>query len=198
MSAGTPAYQIRHQCLKFYLHPNFIGAIEIARVQEQGTIASTAPSDRSTEIVEVTSVRERVLELINLPLDRVVPMPHLPPAVMGVYNWRGKMLWIVDIAKLLGFKSAPAPHLHRHFQPTIAISTTTDLSNEPKTIGFAVDEITEIEWCTGDLSAAPTINRSSPELATWIGGYARSVTGETLAILDIPKLFDRADLHADL
>ena len=45
---------------------------------------------------------ELVTELVNILVDRVVPMPHLPPAVMGVYNWRGEILWIVDLAMLLG------------------------------------------------------------------------------------------------
>ncbi len=150
---------------------------------------------------------ECVTELINIPIfsgsereNRVIPMPHLPSAVMGVYNWRGEMLWIVNLAKLFGLDPLPSSLQARIVRPTIVIgnAATTSLG-DVKTIGLVVDSIAEIEWYKPHLD--PNLAISNPldsTLLPWIKSYWRSATGEILAELDGQILIDRADLHADL
>jgi positive phototaxis protein PixI len=165
--------QTRYQFLKFYLQSNV--PVVIAIHQGEG------------------SANERVTELMNIPLDRVVPMPHLPSAVMGVYNWRGEILWIADLARLLELKPQ-IPQRTRILQPTIVISNTAP-TGELKTIGLVVDAIADIEWYEPHL--APHLS-PHPALSPWLKGYWRSTTGEILPELDAQALLDRAELHADL
>ncbi|PSR13116.1 chemotaxis protein CheW [filamentous cyanobacterium CCP3] len=40
---------------------------------------------------------------MKLTIGQVVPMFDMAPWVMGVYNWRGDMLWIADLGHFLGF-----------------------------------------------------------------------------------------------
>ncbi len=47
-----------------------------------------------------------------LPLTMVVPMPGMPDSVVGICNWRGEVVWLLDINLLLG--RAP---LYRNPQP---------------------------------------------------------------------------------
>jgi positive phototaxis protein PixI len=152
-----------------------------------------------TVLIEI----DRVTELISIPIDRVVPMPHLPPAVKGVYNWRGEILWIVDLAILLGV--AASPH-YRSLQPTMIISNavTSEVGGadafdrrQAQTIGFIVDEIAEIEWYELDL-IRPVPDWIQPELSMWMRGLWESNTGEKFLVLDGQAIFDRADIHADL
>ena len=88
-----PIESPRQQFLRFQLQPSVPDRV--------------APLSWSIEI-------DRVTELVNLPIDRVVPMPQLPPAVMGVYNWRGEILWIIDLATFLGVNDPTAPRRHTH------------------------------------------------------------------------------------
>jgi positive phototaxis protein PixI len=173
----------RHQFLRFSLQPGLTALIEI----------------------------ERVMELVNIPIDRVVPMPHLPPAVRGVYNWRGEILWIVDLAILLGI-GATAQRF-RSIQPTIVLSSAGEVetSNQrpeqssvsatevssAKTIGFIVDEILEIEWCQLDLLDGSLPTHLNPELAQWVRGIWESPSGEDLLVLDGQTILDRANFHAN-
>ena len=99
--------QTRQQFLKFYLQSNLSLVIAIQQSK---------------------SVNERVTELMNIPIDRVVPMPHLPSAVMGVYNWRGEILWIVDFSRLLGLKIERSPHYNRSLKPMIVLSNLVEQS----------------------------------------------------------------------
>jgi positive phototaxis protein PixI len=137
-------------------------------------------------------------------------MPHLPPAVMGVYNWRGEILWIVDLAKLLGHQTAS--HRDRSLQPTIAIdielndADSTDAAPAQKTIGLLVDEIFEIEWWNLDLIQSPLPDRLPLEIAKWSRSLGISATGEECPILNLQEIFGRSatdrahrvHLHADI
>jgi positive phototaxis protein PixI len=171
--------QNRHQFLKFYLQSDLALLITIEYVIELMNIPIAAGSERE---------------------HRVVPMPHLPPAVMGVYNWRGEILWIVNLAKLLGLNSRSSALQMRIVRPTIVISNATATNvGDLKTIGFVVDSIAEIEWYEPHLD--PNLTISNPlhsTLAPWIKSYWRSDTGEILAELDGQISIDRPELNADL
>jgi positive phototaxis protein PixI len=154
-----------------------------------------------TLLVEI----DRVMELISIPIDRVVPMPHLPPAVKGVYNWRGEILWIVDLSGLLGI--AATPQSYRNLQPTIVMSqqATTERSfavaaeqDRSQAIGFMVREIAEIEYYDPERIRSPLPDWIDPGLAKWLRGWWESTTGEIFLVLDVPAIFDRADIHTDL
>jgi len=43
-----------------------------------------------------------LVEIMKLSIGQVVPMFHMAPWVMGVYNWRGDMLWIADLGHFFG------------------------------------------------------------------------------------------------
>lgn len=161
-----------------------------------------------------------VSELMDISLDRVVPMPHLPPAVKGIYNWRGEILWIVDFAMLLGL-TGNYPSRSRRIQPTIMMSSAAERDADGsvqsygserystpatdtlerrgvKTIGVLVDEIVDIEWCQIDLIRSVLPERLQPELATGVLGMWTSTVGENFLVLDGRAILERADLHADV
>ena len=174
------------QFLKFQIQPNFTAAIEITNNEKKSGIGS----DSSRPI--------RVTEIINMQLDLVVPIPHLPPAVIGVYNWRGEILWVVDLSRLLGLTNRTI-ECHRYiFKPTIAISTTATTGSETKTIGLVVNEISEIEWYRSAPIIEPIADNQHPELWRWMRGYTGAVAGEKLAILDSRAIMEAADIHADI
>jgi positive phototaxis protein PixI len=170
---------------------------------------------RSASLIREVDVCYQITELVNIPIDRVVPMPHLPPAVMGVYNWRGEILWIVDLAMLVG--TASSTRRYRSLQPMIILTETEDLdvggssrmrtsqlaaaqeNRQARSIGLIVDEIAEIEWYELDLLRAPEPTDLIPaELVDWARGVMESTTGENFLVLDGQAIFERADIHADV
>jgi positive phototaxis protein PixI len=174
------------QFLRFQIQPNLTAIIEIdAQTQDR---------------------HQRVIELINLQLDRVVPMPHLSPSVMGVYNWRGEILWIVDLATLL-LGNAKLRQSYRTLQPTMILNIGTNSharstsgieERQEKTIGLVVHEIAEIEWYERDLICTTIPENVDPELAKWARGLWVSATGKNFLVLDWQKIISCADFHADV
>lgn len=41
-------------------------------------------------------------EVFVLPVGRLTAMPNMPPYVMGLLNRRSKVLWVIDLAKMVG------------------------------------------------------------------------------------------------
>jgi positive phototaxis protein PixI len=183
-----PAAPTQQQFLRFLLQPGLMALIEI----------------------------DRVMELVNIPISRVVPMPHLPPAVRGVYNWRGDILWIVDLAVLLA-GGKEVSRKYRSLQPIVILNSTvvTDRTPAPAAqplrsplaaaaiedradtaIGAIVEEIVEIEWCDLDLISSTLPAHLDPELSKWMRGVWESPTGENYLVLDASAILDRADVHA--
>ncbi|ABB57046.1 chemotaxis protein CheW [Synechococcus elongatus] len=48
-----------------------------------------------------TSVREVILQ----PADSITPMPNVAKQVLGMFNLRGRVIWVGDLAQLLGLPS---------------------------------------------------------------------------------------------
>jgi positive phototaxis protein PixI len=138
-----------------------------------------------------------VTELVNIPSDRIVPMPHLPPAVMGIYNWRGEILWIVNLTTLIGV-NRPTGRI-RSLQPTIILSCgATSEDRLQTTVGVVVDELDEIEWFDLDSIESPVPDHLYPEFSNWATGLWVSATGENFLRLDGQKILTGADFNADV
>lgn len=45
---------------------------------------------------------QQLVEILTIAQSQVVPLFQMPPWVMGVHNWRGEVLWVVDLNHLLG------------------------------------------------------------------------------------------------
>ncbi|HEY9880047.1 MAG TPA: chemotaxis protein CheW [Leptolyngbyaceae cyanobacterium] len=45
---------------------------------------------------------ESLVEIMKVPIGQVIPMFQMAPWVMGVYNWRGEVLWMADLNHFLG------------------------------------------------------------------------------------------------
>lgn len=48
---------------------------------------------------------EYAQEVIIVPTTRLTPMPNMPECVLGLLNRRSRVLWVVNLAKLLNLPS---------------------------------------------------------------------------------------------
>lgn len=45
---------------------------------------------------------EQITEILRVNLDEILSVPETPSSVLGAYNWRGDMLWLIDLEHLIG------------------------------------------------------------------------------------------------
>ncbi|MEC4815675.1 MAG: chemotaxis protein CheW [Scytonema sp. PMC 1069.18] len=48
---------------------------------------------------------EQIAEVIKINVTEILPIPEMPSCVLGICNWRGEMLWLIDIDHLVGYPS---------------------------------------------------------------------------------------------
>ncbi|NJP09540.1 MAG: chemotaxis protein CheW [Leptolyngbyaceae cyanobacterium RU_5_1] len=131
---------------------------------------------------------QQLAEVLTIPIGRIVPIPQMPVWVMGVYNWRGEVLWMVDLGHLCG--------LTPWYQRTIGISAFTAIvlrihdTQTPSTrtksqvLGLVVNQVEDIELCDSTaIQSSPTPTATS-ELGTFLRGYWRKSDDDVLAVLD--------------
>jgi chemotaxis signal transduction protein len=78
-----------------------------------------------------------MIEVISLALTDLVPIPDTPSTVMGVYNWRGDVLWVLDLSALLG----QAQLAQQMEQPTLIV-VRQGLEN----LGLVVPQLGQMLW----------------------------------------------------
>jgi positive phototaxis protein PixI len=84
---------------------------------------------------EILLSTQYLTEIWQLPLAQIVPIPDTPTAVMGIGNWRGEVLWLLDLGHLLG--QAPLGQK----RPISAHFSTVVIHDQDRTLGLVVDKL---------------------------------------------------------
>lgn len=123
---------------------------------------------------------KQITEILNIQPTQIMPIPQMPAWVMGVYNWRGEILWAIDLPQLLGLDSCYR-HQHERSKHT-AIVLSPDREGENKIhLGSIVSEVDGLEYCD------PTAIQSSMDdshLSSFSQGYWLEPSGEMVLALE--------------
>ena len=135
----------------------------------------------------------QLTEVLTIPTSQVVPIPHMPPWVMGVYNWRGEILWMLDLGHLCGLTPWYQQPLRRSTHKAVVLRESDDMiaANTAKVqmLGLVVNEVEDIEICDPKGIQAPLSSAVTPELAPLLRGYWWKANGDMLVFLDGSAIF---------
>jgi positive phototaxis protein PixI len=106
-----------------------------------------------------------IQQVLKVPVVEILPVPHMPDCVLGIYNWRGEMLWLVDLAQQLGFAS-PLTDL-RAFETVNSIAIQVD----HRFLGLVVPQTIDIETHNLQQLQPPTAGLFSAKLLSSMQGY---------------------------
>lgn len=129
----------------------------------------------------------QITEVLKIQCGQIVPIPHLPAWVMGVYNWRGEILWMVNLGHLLGRnywtrreRSSPvvASTISLKDCSVVVLSPANDIY-----LGLVVYRVEDIEEC--ELTEVRAIaNETAAEIAEFASRYWQKSATEMVAVLD--------------
>lgn len=85
---------------------------------------------------------EQLVEILNLDFSGILSIPDTANAVIGVFNWRQKITWLIDIAAILGLTPLYA---QRILSQNVVVIKTQDHK-----LGIAVKEIGQMIHCQPD------------------------------------------------
>jgi positive phototaxis protein PixI len=159
--------------------------------------STTAPSSAKAkeqflrfQLVPDTTVLlpiSQIAEVLTIPIDQITPIPQLAAWVMGAYNWRGEVLWMVDLAHLIGFTPWHQQSISATYTAIVLCArsiSTLDSNAQKQMIGLVINRAEMMEWCDPDLLESPSDDIVTPQLLPFLRGYQLKSNGERLAVLD--------------
>ena len=131
---------------------------------------------------------EQLTEILNVSLSQITPIPHLPEWVMGIYNWRGEVLWMVDLGNLIGL-TPWHPGENQSSKLSIIVLDACRQSEvtagpESLPLGLIVNRVEDIEWLATEQLQSPSNSMITDQLAPFLCGYWLSTDGDMLTLLD--------------
>ncbi|TAE60873.1 MAG: purine-binding chemotaxis protein CheW [Nostocales cyanobacterium] len=108
---------------------------------------------------------EHIIEVLQVSLSEICVVPQMPNCVLGIYSWRGEMLWLVDLEEMLGYPPV--------LQSTNLITKmmVIVLENEGKHLGLMVRQLTDIELLDQQQMKKPSQDVFYPAMTPFLQGY---------------------------
>lgn len=132
---------------------------------------------------------DSLIEVLTFMPSQVIPIPDTPDQVMGVSNWRGEVLWLVDAGYLL--QNQPS-FRETNYQTKFNVVV---LQRQQQSLGLVVERVGNMQWChpsdfqalTSTILYGPnSLESSVPDnMATrCLVGAWPDETGESLLVFD--------------
>lgn len=130
----------------------------------------------------------QLTEVLNIPLGKIVPIPQMPTWVMGVHNWRGEILWMVDLGSLVGLTPWHQQRLTLPVHRAVVLQSTSHSSpvtqGNRQTLGLVISQVKEMTWCDPEQIQSPPGSAITPRLAPFLRGYWLNPQGEMIIVLE--------------
>ncbi|MFB2836765.1 chemotaxis protein CheW [Floridanema evergladense] len=117
-----------------------------------------------------------IKQVMQVSVAEILTVPQMPACVLGIYNWRGEMLWIVDIGNFMGFPTLTVGGMENLM--TIAIQV------QEQYLGLVVQQINDIELHDVEQINMPSLGLFSPEILPYLQGYLIGDNKEVLMVLN--------------
>lgn len=120
-------------------------------------------------------------EVIVLAPSRLTPMPNMPPYVMGLLNRRSRVLWVIDLSRMLGL-----PGVETNVQQYSIVI----IGNESATLGLIVVAVEGVIRLTSECIQSP-IEQLSSSIVPYLRGCILQEQ-EILLLLDSEAIMRNA------
>jgi positive phototaxis protein PixI len=120
----------------------------------------------------------QLVEITTLHLSQVVPIPDVSPALLGVCNWRGEVLWLADLGLLLGFEPLYTHSLQKGQVNTIIIQ------RNGRMLGLGVEQVNQMVWCDRAQIQPAHMTHLSALLTRCLQGYWTDPQNKGYLVLD--------------
>ncbi|MBE9234476.1 purine-binding chemotaxis protein CheW [Anabaena aphanizomenioides LEGE 00250] len=121
---------------------------------------------------------QHISEVLRISLAEICVVPQMPNCVLGIYSWRGEMLWMVDIEEMLGY-----PPLLQGSNLLTKIMAIV-LEKDGKYLGLLVRQLTDIEWMDTQQMKIPSPELFYPAMSPFLQGYFTNGSEQIIFNLD--------------
>ena len=129
---------------------------------------------RDTAVISL----QHITEVVQVSLGEICGVPQMPNCVLGIYSWRGEMLWLVDLEEMLGYP--PLLQGSNFLSRMMAIV----LESEGKYLGLLVRQLIDIEWLDTEQIKLPSAELFYPAMTPFLQGYFINISEQMIFSLD--------------
>jgi positive phototaxis protein PixI len=129
----------------------------------------------------------QLCEVLSLSLADVVAVPEMAPFVMGVCNWRGEILWLIDLAVLMESSPLSMEGLSRNAYSTLIVQY------QGRSVGLVVHRVKEMVRCDISQIQSALGTATRPTKSPYIQGYWFDSNQKANLILDSARILDSLD-----
>lgn len=133
-----------------------------------------------------------IAAVLKIPFGQIVPIPEMPSWVIGVYNWRGEIVWMIDLGQLLGFTPWYQQSVVASNHKAVVIHPSSqDLKNRTSgdLVGLIVSDVNDIELCNTNELHSPPASAVTADLAPFLRGYWIKENGDIIVTIDGDAVF---------
>jgi positive phototaxis protein PixI len=155
---------------------------------------------RLTAQIPVLLPIQQLTEVLNVPENQIMPIPDVPAWVMGVHNWRGEILWMIDLGHLCGLAPWYQQPMSRSVHSAVVLngdhsSDVSTKSDAKGAVGAVIRQVEEIESFNPQV-VQPSLPASflpelGSELTRFATGYWQKSEYEILALLDAVAILNQ-------
>jgi twitching motility protein PilI len=140
----------------------------------------------ASEIPAVVPLKD-AQEVLILPASRLTPLPNMPDGVLGLFNRRGRVFWLVDLAQILQLTP---------LESTLQQYNITIVRIGPVSLGLAVEKIQGVIRLTAE-AIQPPRDRVDLHLTPYLQGCVIQPK-EVVLVLDSQAIVNSPNLPSNL
>lgn len=125
-------------------------------------------NEATTALLPLDSIQE----VSQIPYRGLLPVPEMPDAVLGVASCRGAIVWLVELAKLIGVVAQPeSSGLEPSRQLASFLLQTITIHAEGQSLGLVVPGVMDIEHHDAQSLRPPHADLFPAHLVPFLAGY---------------------------
>jgi positive phototaxis protein PixI len=121
---------------------------------------------------QVMLATKQLVEILSLSLGQITSIADVATSVMGVCNWRGEVLWVIDLADLMGFEPMYGGG-YTQVNANVILARSQGM-----VVGLAVAKVGQMLWCEADQILPAPATFAQSEMSRFLRGYWLNQTGQ--------------------
>ncbi len=120
----------------------------------------------------------QIAEIFRVNVEEILPVPEMPSCVLGIFNWRGEMLWLIDLDQLLGYLPLSL---------MAATPMAIVVQSNSQSLGLVVSQVNDIELHDLQKLTNAAIGLFPPKLLPFVLGALPEGSGTVLNVTAITQ-----------
>lgn len=139
-------------------------------------------NQQTTAVLSINHTQEAII----IPVESVTAMPNMPACILGLMNWRSRIIWVIDLPKMFNLECLD----HRLRQYNIIV-----IKVESLLLGLVVQEIKGTTKLMSDDIHSP-VGQVASSLVPYLCGCVEQKE-ETLLVLDAQNIVNYGNNRSD-